>query len=244
MLPFFYQDFKIQEILSRLVLNTDNSKHIVQVLRMQVGDLLHITNGQGVLLTATITLAHKKHCEVKITAQEQFIRPQYEQWLGISFTKNRSRTEWLMEKVTEMGITGIIPLECQRSERLNWNKERLQKIIESAMIQSQQTFLPQLTDSIPLERLWDFLDQQKINHLLVGIAHCEEDGKEELRTFIQTSQSHLILIGPEGDFNTEEIAFSKQMGAKPISLGPSRLRTETAGLYSATLLNALTYENS
>lgn len=243
MLPFFYQTFHPQELKDTFILNGENSKHIVQVLRKVEGDQIHLTNGEGALITATIIFPHKKHCEIKINQCIQNPPSLYEKWIGISFTKNRSRIEWLMEKATEMGINGIIPIQTQRSERLHWNQERLKKILESAMIQSQQTFLPHLHEAVKLENLWEVASIKNLEPLKVGIAHCLKEDKTELRDFIEKDCSHLILIGPEGDFTEEEIKFSKEHTAQPISLGPSRLRTETAGLYVATLLNALTYEN-
>lgn len=239
MLPFFYNQSENIENQSNLVLDEDNSKHIVQVLRMKEGDLLNITNGLGQIARCSLSLAHKKNAVVKVESVENFEKEQSQIWLAISFTKNRSRTEWLLEKATELGVDGIIPLSCKRSERLNWNQERQIKILISAMLQSQQAFLPVLTDICPIEKVENLATLGDISDYNIGIAHCISGKKESLLKFYNKDKHSLIFIGPEGDFTDEEVALILAKGAKGIDLGKTRLRTETAGLHSVSLLKAL-----
>lgn len=242
MLPFFFNEFLSTHVGDSIILDESNSKHIAQVLRMEEDTSLNITNGQGQIALAKITLTHKKHTTVKVVAIEEHPKKAHEQWLAISFTKNRSRTEWMIEKATELGISGIIPLSCERSERSQWNHDRLQKIMIAAMLQSQQAWLPKLEGLTTLKNL---IQNPPINNespIRWGIAHCLEDQKHSLLSFIKPKCSHVICIGPEGDFTPEEINLAKEHGMTAISLGATRLRTETAGIYVATLLNVKSYE--
>jgi len=242
MLPFFFNQFHAISIGDSITLDESNSKHIAQVLRMKEGDFLNITNGKGQIALAEITLKHKKNTTVKVTEVKEQIKKTHEQWLAISFTKNRTRTEWLIEKATELGISGIVPLSCQRSERSHWNHDRLQKIMIAAMLQSQQAWLPQLEELTTLENLIQNPPIKKDSNIRWGIAHCLEDEKQSLLSFLKPASSHIICIGPEGDFTPEEIDLAKTHGMSAVSLGDTRLRTETAGIYVATLLNVKSYE--
>jgi 16S rRNA (uracil1498-N3)-methyltransferase len=230
-LPFFY----IEEIAAKdnLVLNEETSKHIVQVLRMQNGELLQLTNGKGNLFTAEIIDNNRKRCVVKIIKTTSNQRPGTNITIAISLVKNSNRFEWFLEKATEIGIQEIIPLICTRTEKQHFRHERMQGILISAMLQSQQTFLPVLHEPIKLNEV-----VSKANNGLRFIAHCEnENNKLQLTAqLINPSTSKLILIGPEGDFTKEEIHFALQNNFIPVALGNTRLRTETAGMVAAALL--------
>jgi 16S rRNA (uracil1498-N3)-methyltransferase len=230
-LPFFY----IEEITAtdNLVLNEETSKHVVQVLRMQNGEQLQLTDGNGNLFTAEITDNNRKRCTVKIL-QISNLKPQTPNiTIAISLIKNANRFEWFLEKATEIGITEIVPLICTRTEKQHFRLDRMQGILISAMLQSQQTFLPFLHEPIKLNEVISKATQQQ-----KFIAHCEdENNKVQLTSQLLTpSTSKLILIGPEGDFTKEEIQLALQNTFIPVALGNTRLRTETAGMVAATLL--------
>ena len=231
-LPFFYNE-EVQIDSGQLVLNEETSKHIVQVLRMQSGDQLNLTNGKGTLFTVEITDNHKKKCAVKILSINNHQPLEKKISIGISLIKNTSRFEWFLEKVTEIGVGEIIPLICSRTEKQHFRFERMKGILVSAMLQSQQTWLPALKDPLKLEKvIAAAYNGQKF------IAHCEnENNKDQLTNkLINKSTNRLILIGPEGDFTKSEIDTALGNHFIPVSLGATRLRTETAGIVAATLL--------
>ena len=230
-LPFFYiADFNSSQ--KEIVLDEDTSRHVVQVLRMKEGEKLNLTDGKGSLITAEITDANKKHCSVKIIDTQHTAQDLRKVTIAISLLKNTSRFEWFLEKATEIGVSEIIPLICERTEKQKFRYDRMKGICISAMLQSQQTWLPVLHEPNQFNHLVieQFDDQQKF------IAHCEELGqKNNLSTFQSLSHS-TILIGPEGDFTKQEIELALQNNFIPVSLGETRLRTETAGIVAATLL--------
>jgi 16S rRNA (uracil1498-N3)-methyltransferase len=153
--------------------------------------------------------------------------------IAISFTKNPARIEWFLEKATEIGINRITPLVTKRSEKIHFKKDRFEKILVSAMLQSKQTFLPQLSEASPLETILEAKDTLKC------IAHCEDDmDRIHLNQFIKPQKNTLILIGPEGDFTKEEIHLCLSKECRAVSLGDHRLRTETAGLFACVIFNA------
>ena len=238
MLPFFYQENLPDTPL--IVLNESTSKHCIHVLRMQIGDSVMLTDGKGLNIKATIAAPDRKHCSVQVVARktEQNLAPYFS--LGISFTKNNSRNEWLLEKATEMGICNIYPLITQRSEREKIKPERLHNILVSAMLQSQQCFLPTLHETMTLTHfLKHEVDILSSSQLL--IAHCLEEEKNTLLSSYEVGKNALVLIGPEGDFSNEEVDLCLQNGFKAVSLGQHRLRTETAGLYACTIFNAMNH---
>ena len=230
--PFFYEN-NIGNVSDTLVLNEETSKHIVQVLRMRNSEQVQLTDGKGNLFTAEITDNNRKRCTVQII-QATVNRPQTtEITIAISLVKNSSRFEWFLEKATEIGISRIIPLICSRTEKQNFRHDRMQGILISAMLQSQQTWLPELSEPTKFtEAITKATQQQKF------IAHCEdENNKVQLTTQLLTpSTSKLILIGPEGDFTKEEIDQALQNDFVPVALGNTRLRTETAGIAAVVLL--------
>ena len=234
-LPFFYTE-SVSSINNIIVLNEENSRHIVQVLRMAEGRQINITDGLGTICTAEIVEAHKKKCTVKIIDTLKQIAPAKKVCIAISPVKNSSRFEWFLEKATEIGVTEIVPLICERTEKQYLKYDRLRGILISAMLQSQQSWLPVLHEPIKFEK---FVEENKSNHKF--IAHCEEQNKTSLKEITgqlsnEIITQSLILIGPEGDFSKEEIAIALQNNFVPISLGQTRLRTETAAMVAATLL--------
>ncbi|CAN5507874.1 16S rRNA (uracil(1498)-N(3))-methyltransferase [soil metagenome] len=229
-LPFFYTE-KITSDTNELVLNEETSKHVVQVLRMQIGEQLQLTDGQGNISTAIITDGHKKSCKVKIISNSFLPQSTSKNTIAISLVKNAHRFEWFLEKATEIGITEIIPLICTRTEKQHFRFDRMKGILISAMLQSQQCWLPVLHEPV---RFKEFANgtyfQQKL------IAHCEEDAKQSLTSLKNSSSGTLICIGPEGDFTADEIYQATESAFLPVALGNTRLRTETAGVVAATLL--------
>ena len=202
------------------------SKHIVRVLRKKENDILDITNGNGLLFKAKITLANDKRCVAEIIQVEEKDKLWgYYLHIAIAPTKNNDRLEWFLEKATEIGVDEITPIICQNSELKFVKQERLEKIIQSAMKQSLKFTLPKLNEPIKFN---DFIDQDFNGKKC--IAHCEDDEKTLLKTLVNTKEKITILIGPEGDFSTQEIKKALSKKFIPISLGESRLRTETAGL--------------
>lgn len=229
-LPFFYLSSH-EPGAKEINLDEDNSRHIVQVLRMQKGDLLQLTDGRGNLLQGEIVEAHKKKCRVRVTSSTFQPRRQKEVLIAISLLKNATRFEWFLEKAAEMGVTGIIPLLCQRTERSHFRQDRLQNILVSAMLQSQQAWLPDLQSPTPFQ---DLVASARPGRRL--IAHCLEEQRQSLAAAGGGDAGSLILIGPEGDFTKQEIEEALKQGFLPVILGETRLRTETAGVVAAALL--------
>jgi 16S rRNA (uracil1498-N3)-methyltransferase len=230
-LPFFYTE-NMNAVANSLVLDEDNSRHVVSVLRMQQGEQLHLTDGRGSLLTTVIADPHKKKCRVTITGMQLTEAPPRKTGIGISLVKNPVRFEWFLEKATEIGITEIIPLLCSRTEKQHFRYDRMKNVLVSALLQSRQTWLPVLQEPVKFNTVLERpLFQQKF------IAHCMEDDKRSLGNgLINLPGNQLILIGPEGDFTPDEIALALQKGFIPVTLGQTRLRTETAGVVAAALL--------
>lgn len=210
------------------IFDKDESRHIVKVLRKKEGDTIQITNGKGFLFTSEIIFASEKKCEVKIIAEEEQPALPYRLHFAVAPTKMNDRYEWFLEKATEIGITEITPLICEHSERIVFKAERFEKILQSAMKQSLQCHLPVLHEPVPFST---FVNQQRTGQLF--IAHCEETDKKLLKTELRPSQEVTILIGPEGDFSTKEIELALSKTYIPVSLGNTRLRTETAAVVAA-----------
>lgn len=228
-LPYFFEP-AVSFSQTHFQLSEETSKHCIQVLRMKSGELLELTNGKGGLYTAGIAQEDKKHCTV-IIEKETIIPPSQKKIsIAISLLKNTSRFEWFLEKATEIGISEIIPLICTRTEHTRFRFDRMQQIVVSAMLQSQQSWLPVLHEPVKITTYINGATQkQKL------IAHCEENQKTVL-SGIKKENDSLLLIGPEGDFTPQEITIALDKGFEPVSLGNTRLRTETAGLVGATLL--------
>lgn len=233
-LPFFFEENL--QVTDELTLSEESSKHIVQVLRMHESDRLLITNGKGEVLTGFIIEANKKKTNIKITGRTFSPHPVPKVSIALSLLKNKNRFEWFLEKATEMGVSEIIPLICRRTEIQHFKYDRMKNILVSAMLQSQQAWLPLLHEPVKFE--------EKIktsSHQNKFIAHCMEAGKKQLanetRGNYRIEQSdQLILIGPEGDFTKDEIEMALEHNFIAVSLGETRLRAETAGLVAAVLL--------
>lgn len=231
-LPFFYIA-GYDPLQKEIVLDEETSRHIVQVLRMKTGEQLNLTDGKGNLLTCEITEEHKKHCKVVVNESKDQKPKSKNITIAISLLKNTDRFEWFLEKATEIGMSEIIPLICQRTEKEKFRFDRMNAICISAMLQSQQCWLPVLHEPIQ----FDNLAIKQFGNTIKFIAHCEESGKKTLGNYqIDGLSNCLIAIGPEGDFTKQEIEFAIQKGFIPVSLGETRLRTETAGVVAATLL--------
>lgn len=230
-LPYFYiTSYTIGQ--QEVVLDEDNSRHVVQVLRMKSGESLRLTDGKGALLTAEVIDDHKKRCRVAIRSASHQPPPERTVTIAISPLKNASRFEWFLEKATEIGVTTVIPLLCERTERPSIRHDRLQQIAVSALLQSQQTWLPELAAPTPLDVL---LRSPSIPTRY--IAHCLEAPRPTTGLAgAHTAFPAVILIGPEGDFSLKEVENALAAGFIPVTLGANRLRTETAGVVAATLL--------
>ncbi len=237
-IAFFYIE-NIAANETTITLNEETSKHVVQVLRMQVGAQLQLTDGNGNLVSTEVSDNNKKKCVVKIINSANVQRPTTNVSIAVSLIKNSSRFEWFLEKATELGVTEIIPLLCERTEKEKFRLDRMKNILVSAMLQSQQCWLPVLYEPVPYEKLWQGVEtlpkvevyQQKF------IAHCIETEKRNLADMVNENlSSKIILIGPEGDFTAEEVQSAVDHHFIPVALGNTRLRTETAGIVAATLL--------
>jgi len=218
-----------------VTLNETESKHAVKVLRMSEGTRVHIVDGKGGFYEAEISDAHPKKCRLSVLkVQKETSRKNYRVHIAIAPTKNNTRFEWFLEKATEIGIDEITPLLTEHSERKAVKTDRLEKILVSAMKQSQKTFLPKLNELISFK---DFIQNNSEKEKF--IAHCNNGEKPHLKNTLKKEQDLLILIGPEGDFSLEEVAAAKENGFREISLGNERLRTETAGIVACHIANLM-----
>ncbi len=231
--PLFYSA-TLGQPGSLLELDTDNSRHAIQVLRLTLGSSLSITDGNGNWAEATVATVDRKKCAVQIQTIQNIERPKRSITLAISLLKNRNRFEWLLEKVTELGVSAIIPLRCERTEKETVRMDRLESILISALLQSRQAWLPTL---MPPQSFAD-LQQWRLKQGVNLIAHCEKSLRRPLSEMSATIADDTILIGigPEGDFTTSEIEMALAAGFIPVQLGENRLRTETAGVAAVTLL--------
>ena len=226
-LPLFYFP-SLAPSLADIDLDDTIRHHAATVLRMSEGEKMLLTNGKGLSATATIISSTKKQLTVQLHDFIEHPDVSRKMILGISLLKNAARFEWMLEKVTEIGITEIYPLRCERTEKQHYKKERFEQIIISACLQSQQFHFPVLHEPIALSEM--------LNHSLPNqkyIAHCMEGDKQLLS---HPSGDAALLVGPEGDFTTQEINDALAQQFIPVSLGNTRLRTETAGVVGAVLL--------
>lgn len=222
---FFDSDLTINE---RYLLPEEESKHLCRVLRMKEGEQIGLLNGKGKLAICAITDAHPKKCEVQANSIDFFDKEPYAIHIAIAPTKNQDRIEYFVEKATELGIHKISLLDCAHNERTKLRMDRMIKIAISAMKQSKRFYLPEIEGLI---KFTSFIDQHQNGY----IAHCENSEKVKDIT-INATGDNLIIIGPEGDFSQDEIDYALKNGYKALSLGRTRLRTETAGLYACMLM--------
>jgi len=230
-LPLFYFTASERTAPDRLDPSPDTLRHIGQVLRMKPGEELLLTDGAGCIIRGRIDEIGKKSGHIRILDEERSEAPAPHLTVCISPLKQRARFEWFLEKATEIGINRIVPLICERTERDSYRFDRLNAILQSALIQSRQSHMPELSAPV---RWADWIASSSSARRL--IAHCGvEDTTKPLLTANNTCNSE-ILIGPEGDFTAEEVKQALNNGYQPVSLGQTRLRTETAGIVAATLL--------
>ncbi len=243
-------------------LSEEEARHCLKVLRLQKGDEVHLTDGKGTLYKAQIAHIDKTSCEVEVVeTMKEYGKRNHYLHIAIAPTKNSDRLEWFLEKATEIGIDEITPLICERSVKEKLRFERLNKIITSAVKQSLKSYHPKLNEASPLAPLL-----KRGEGCIKLIAHCNGNDLIHIQKYISDSLSNfdqinslqepnsspsgrlggvsfLVLIGPEGDFTPTEIELALQHNFIPISLGQSRLRTETAGVYACVVINSLNEQN-
>ncbi|MBS1773501.1 MAG: 16S rRNA (uracil(1498)-N(3))-methyltransferase [Bacteroidetes bacterium] len=235
-LPFFFHEEPVTPG-AETWLDEDTSKHVGQVLRMQVGEPLLLTDGKGVEADAVISSVAKKKCSVVINKLIKHDKPQPQLHLAIAFTKNTSRNEWLLEKATELGVSSIIPLSVSRSERERIRADRWRSILISAMLQSQQYWLPDLADLTTLDKL-----QSLVNVDQKFVAHCiASKQRHNLSSVMKKGKDSMILIGPEGDFTEEEVNWCEANSFVGVSIANQRLRTETAAMAVCAYFNTINH---
>lgn len=216
-------------------LSEEESKHCVRVLRLTEGDQLFLVDGKGLFCEAVIVTAYTKGCILRVVDRKDgYGKRGYQLTIGVAPTKNIDRFEWFLEKATEIGIDKIVPLVSRYSERKEIKPERLEKVMVSAMKQSIKAFLPIINPMLPFK--------EAIKEPFLGqkfIAHCHNGKKPLLRDTITKGLDVSVLIGPEGDFSSEEVELAINEGFIPVSLGGSRLRTETAALVACHTVNLI-----
>lgn len=229
-MDIFYE----RDIEQTLRLGEEESQHCVKVMRHTVGDEIEVIDGMGKLFLCRITSAHPKRTEVEITeTHDDYGTHPYHLTMAVAPTKNIDRFEWFVEKAVEIGVDRIIPLLCDHSERKIVKRDRLEKIVISASKQSKKARLAIVDEMTKFD---DFVKATGDSQLM--IAHCEEGfAKEYLPRMVGKGNDITVMIGPEGDFSPEEIAMVMEHGGKGISLGESRLRTETAAVMAVAMVN-------
>ena len=216
-------------------LDEEESKHCIRVLRLKIGDEVNLIDGKGGFYLAHIISAHPKKTILEILeAQQDFSKRNHHLHIAVAPTKNIDRFEWFSEKATEIGIDEITPIICDRSERKEIKHDRSNRIITAAIKQSLKAYHPKLNSQTTFK---EFISKASADAKF--IAHCEDGFKNEISANFQKHQNYLILIGPEGDFSSQEIEYALQSGFVPITLGESRLRTETAALQACFEINFL-----
>lgn len=218
-----------------IILSPEESKHCIRVLRKKIGDVIHVIDGVGNSYTAEIVETNPQRCVARVLSRQGLTsHKSYRLHIAISPTKNPDRIEWLIEKGTELGVDEFSFVICKRTEKTGVKLDRFRKIAESAVKQSMQGVIPKLHEPIKFSEL---LKAPADSNLSRYIAHCA-DGKKTSLKELAKKQNVLTLIGPEGDFTDDEIALAQLNGFEALSLGKTRLRTETAGLLVAAAMNA------
>ncbi len=228
-IPYFFEP-SLPDQPGHFTLSVDTATHCVKVLRMKEGSMITLTDGKGKRFDATIVSANKKETVVVLSNKTILAPNNPISSIAISFVKNPSRMEWFLEKATEIGMTHFYPLISERTEKHHFKAERWENILVAAMLQSQQAWKPILHQPIGFNELII----RQFNGLKM-IAHCAQTKKSSIKQ-LPSQNEQLILIGPEGDFSPKEIDAAINQGFDAISLGNTRLRTETAGLVAAVFL--------
>lgn len=217
------------------VLTAEESWHCAKVLRKKAGEPLRLIDGKGNFYDAVLSVISDKNTLAEIVSGPHPQKKRnYYLHLAIAPTKQIDRIEWMIEKAVEAGIDELSFLQCKNSERVVIKHERMLKIVENAVKQSLQAFIPKLNELVSFK---EFVANNKGEQMF--IAHCSEDAKQHIKKVQFKNKSTLILIGPEGDFAPEEVAFAKQNSFLALDLGENRLRTETAGLYTVMAASIL-----
>ncbi|MGC4022671.1 MAG: 16S rRNA (uracil(1498)-N(3))-methyltransferase [Cyclobacteriaceae bacterium] len=214
-------------------LDREESHHAIRVLRMNEGQSIELTDGKGSFYVAKISKADPKKCEFEILENKPAQRDYFHIHIAIAPTKNADRIEWFVEKATEIGVDQISFMLCKNSERKVINHERVEKVAISAMKQSQQAWLPKISEIIPFKEIFSKPADQKF------IAYVDSTNPTHLKQIAKPKKNYLILVGPEGDFSKEELELALENGFEKVSLGQNRLRTETAGLAAVQVLNLI-----
>ncbi|MBR4154367.1 MAG: 16S rRNA (uracil(1498)-N(3))-methyltransferase [Paludibacteraceae bacterium] len=228
--------FYAPDILQTLSLPEEESQHCAKVLRMKAGEHIHIIDGVGGLYEAEILEAHPKRTQVSIISeQHEYGRRPFRLHLAVAPTKNIDRFEWFVEKATEIGFDELTPLCCRYSERKVIKPERIEKILVSAAKQSLKAYVPRLNPMITAK---EFIGNSSflIPHSSLFIAHCYDQPKQHLFNVCQPGGDVVVMVGPEGDFSEEEVELALRNSFQAITLGESRLRTETAGVVACHLV--------
>lgn len=227
---------EIQLEATRFVMNETESNHAVKVLRMTAGEKLTLIDGRGNAFDAVILNPHAKRCEVEIIERQKGVgRRNYRLHIAFAPTKLNERTEWFLEKATEIGVDEFTPLLTCHSERKELKKERMEKIIVSAMKQSHKAYLPVLNE---MTSFTSFMEKTKQGGGQKFIAHCHPMEKMKLKD-ARLHMDTVVMIGPEGDFSQEEVKEALENGFRACTLGDSRLRTETAALVACHTISLI-----
>jgi 16S rRNA (uracil1498-N3)-methyltransferase len=233
MLLFYQSEMRNAALNSINILNEEDSRHCIKVLRKNIGDKIHVVDGVGGLFECEITKAHEKKCELKVlNIVREFQKKDIHLHIAIAPTKNADRIEYFIEKCVEIGIDEITLIQTKHSERKHQKTDRLEKIAISAMKQSLKAYLPKINDLTHFEKVI-----KDVNFEHKFIAHLTADAKP-LKSLIEGKSAFFLMIGPEGDFSKEEITFAQKSGFQVVTLGNSRLRTETAGVVACTIINS------
>lgn len=233
---FYNADIEIKspEAGWNLLLEGDEAKHCLNVLRLKKGDIIHLTNGKAYILECRIEATTKKSCSLLVIDIVKHKQNNFHLHLVVAPTKNISRFEWFLEKATEIGINEITPVICDNSVRDKFKTDRSERVIIAAIKQSLKAWKPIINEAIKLK---DFLERDFLAQKF--IAHYEDENQAKLIESAEKNRDTVIIIGPEGDFSEDELKLAKQKDYKSISLSDSRLRTETAALTATLTINLI-----
>ena len=229
----------IKESTKKFIFGREESKHLAKVIRKVPGDIIYVTNGKGIEWKGVLSFVSPQKTIASLKTFRKHPPKKYQIHLAIAPTKNNNRMEWLIEKLTELGVSSITPLLCDHSERKIIKKERLEKITISGLKQSQQFYLPKVNEMVSFK---NFIISSKKQETY--IAHCEESPKENLDAISFKGTSQTIMIGPEGDFSHREIKEAVMTGISAVSIGAQRFRTETAGLFACHTIYLKQHESN